>query len=364
MADWVSAAGEPDLAAKYRAERSSYAKPFRALFSLANESKGEWVDALEQAPPIIALGLGPDIAGAATAAWLINDIESTQNMHATTGSVATRFLYPLLSSLGRTDLAATIAASSTFPSPGYWLTLGATTCWEDYSGVADDTHPPPPTHNHPFLCSHGAWFYDFLLGLRQPDGVSGGYTDILAAPPLLTDLRSMAGSLKAGSGTIVLSWAWNGVPITSDMQVNISVPPAATAFVRVNVPGVGARALVLESGAPVWQDGGFVPGVSGISAAILAPDSTYIQFTVASGVYAFTTVVKQQSPSHSAPESPSHSVPGSPLVHRVCAAWPYTPQPFSLVCPDPATRLHFFPRAGFVAEYEYSIPFPHPQRVL
>ena len=40
------------------------------------------------------------------------------------------------------------------------------------------THPPPPTHNHPFLVSHGIWIWETLLGLRNAasdaDGAGGG----------------------------------------------------------------------------------------------------------------------------------------------------------------------------------------------
>jgi alpha-L-rhamnosidase len=147
-ATFATALGDAAAAERYTAARAAFARPFRAAYAISDEAAGTWVDALEQGPPVLALGLGADVAGNRTAAWLINDIESTHGVHQTTGSVATRFLYPLLSALGRTDLAAALAAQSTYPSPGYWLGLGATTCWEDYSGVADGSHPPPPTHNH------------------------------------------------------------------------------------------------------------------------------------------------------------------------------------------------------------------------
>ena len=92
--------------------------------------------------------------------------------------------------MGRTDLAAAVAAQDSFPSHGYWSASGAglcdprnvhilanppcrivnggTTCWENWSGDADDQHPPPPTHDHIFLCSSTYWFYTTLLGIRQP----------------------------------------------------------------------------------------------------------------------------------------------------------------------------------------------------
>jgi hypothetical protein len=344
-ATFATALGDAGAARAFTAARAAFANPFRAAYAINDEAAGTWVDALEQAPPVLALALGADIAGNRTAAWLIHDIETTHGVHQTTGSVATRFLYPLLSSLGRTDLAAALAAQSTYPSPGYWLSLGATTCWEDYSGVADGTHPPPPTHNHPFLCSHGAWNYDFLLGLRQPDGCTppacGGYTRVLFAPPLLADLSAMAGAVDAGRGRTELAWGWAGVPTASGAVVNVTVPPAVVGAVRVPVPGLGAAADVSESGAPVWAAGAFVPGVPGVLGATLAPDATYIEFAVASGSFAFTV-------------DSGEGGRRAPHAARACAASPRGA--LALACPVGA-RIHFIARAGLVGGAAAALDF-------
>ncbi len=334
---WAAGAGNESEAAAFAAARAAFARPFRAKFALANESAGTWVDALEQAPPVLALGLGADVAGPRTAAWLLNDVETTRDVHQTTGSVATRFLYPLLTTLGRTDLAAALAAQRTFPSPGYWLSLGATTCWEDYSGVADGQHPPPPTHNHPFLCSHGAWLYDVLLGLRQPDGCAppacGGYARLLLAPPLLVDLPAMAGEVDAGRGRTALAWAWAGAPTASGARVNATLPANTAGALRVPVPGLGAAAAVAEGGRPVWAGGKFVPGVPGVSAGALAPDGTYIEFEVGSGAYAF--------------EVGAGAGRAAPHRGRACAPAAERAGP-ALTCPKGA-RIHFIARSGYVA---------------
>lgn len=332
---WAAGEGNASAAAAFAGARAAFAPPFRAKFALANESGGTWVDALEQAPPVLALALGPDVAGPRTAAWLLTDIETTHALHQTTGSVATRFLYPLLSALGRTDLAAALAAQSSFPSPGYWLAQGATTCWEDYSGVADGQHPPPPTHNHPFLCSHGAWLYDVLLGLRQPDGcvppACGGYARVLLAPPLLADLPAMAGALDAGRGRTALAWGWSGAPAASAARVNVSLPANTRGAVRVPVPGLGAAADVAEGGRPVWAARAFVPGVPGVDAAALAPDGTYIEFQVGAGDFAFAVDAAARAP-HGA---------------RACAPAPPASAGPALACP-PRARVHFVARAGYV----------------
>ena len=357
--DWATAANDTKAATQFYAQRAAAAIPFRSAFSINNESNGTWCDGIEQAPPVIALGLGPDIAGNKTAAWLIRDIETTNGLHQTTGSVATRLLYPLLTSLGRTDLAAVLAAQSTYPSPGAWLSQGGTTCWEDYSGLADDTHPPPPTHNHPFLCSHGYWLYDVLLGLR--DGGGSGLSSIIFAPPILADLPSMQGSRKlAGKGVIALSWAWqNGAPGSGGLaSVNVSVPTASLAKCRIPVPGLGANAIVFESGNQVWAGGVFVPSTAGIYSASLTSDGLYIEFSIGSGDFIFAVTGVGVSSGRAV------NAAVQPHWNRSCVLWEEegvttNNKVHTIQCPLSNQRIHYIPRSGFVQDSDAAFDFIH-----
>lgn len=76
----------------------------------------------------------------------VGHINQTDKGHLTFGSVGAKHLLPTLSAYDAHTVALEIATQRTFPSFGYWLQNGATTPWEDWSGVADDSHPPPPTH--------------------------------------------------------------------------------------------------------------------------------------------------------------------------------------------------------------------------
>lgn len=78
---WAAALGDSNAASSFASKRASLAKPFRAAYAIKDEAAGTWVDALEQAPPLVALNLGSDVAGPKTAAWLVNDVETTQAMH-------------------------------------------------------------------------------------------------------------------------------------------------------------------------------------------------------------------------------------------------------------------------------------------
>ena len=58
---------------------------------------------------------------------------------------------------------------------------GATSCWENWSGESDATHPPQPTHNHIFLCGGvGEWMYTHVAGISLP--ASPGFSQILLSP--------------------------------------------------------------------------------------------------------------------------------------------------------------------------------------
>ena len=74
----------------------------------------------------------------------------------------------LLVGLGFLDIANGLASQTSFPSWGYWLTQGATTCWENWSGEADASHPPEPTRNHIFLCGGVGQFLTQDVGGIQP----------------------------------------------------------------------------------------------------------------------------------------------------------------------------------------------------
>ena len=61
---------------------------------------------------------------------LTNDIIYGHNTHLTTGFIGVKFLMPVLTNLGRSDLAYDLAVQTTYPSWGYMLERGATTLWE------------------------------------------------------------------------------------------------------------------------------------------------------------------------------------------------------------------------------------------
>eukprot|EP00047_Mylnosiga_fluctuans_P008900 m.260661 g.260661 ORF g.260661 m.260661 type:complete len:1184 (+) comp23823_c0_seq1:61-3612(+) len=325
--DFALLTGRGDLVNLYQGRLSSAMQPFVNYYAL-DVSKGTWLDGLEQTPAVLPLTIhfdpSFDINGptSPTALWLINDVETTRNMHLSTGAIGTRYLFPVLSDLGRTDLALALAAQDTYPSPGYWVTLGATTCWEDYSGVADGQHPPPPTHNHPFLCSHAYWYYDYLLGV-----VGGvGFDDVTVRPPILTDIGSMSGVMQTRRGNISVDWSWTGAPGTSNAILDVSIPVSGHAAIFVPVPGLGSSAAVYESGTVVWNNGTFYQSDVVLSAG-MSDANMYVVFNTLPGPMSF-------------------AVHGKAHLDRTCGAL-WDGETVNLTCPADQS-IQYVSRAGFV----------------
>jgi hypothetical protein len=124
-------AGHPEQAAGFQARFDAAVPHFNAYYAL-NLANGTYGDGVEQTLAVIPLALRivPAEHLAAVQQWLIHDVETTRALHLTTGATGTRFFFEVLSAMGRTDLAAVIAAQDTLPSHGFWVTQGATTCWE------------------------------------------------------------------------------------------------------------------------------------------------------------------------------------------------------------------------------------------
>ena len=270
-------------AAEYGAFLAAVGAPFNALYANAT-APWTYVDGVEQTPTLLPLSLGivPPALRNQSVAWLINDVETTRGVHLSTGATGTRLFFAFLSSIGRTDLAAAVAAQDTFPSHGFWITQGATTCWENWSGATDAQHGNvPPTHNPIFLGSHSGWMWESLVGVAQPPGAYG-YARVAVRPPLLPGLLEAAGgALSSVRGPIEAAWAWaaGGAP-----SLNASLPANVAGTVSVPVAGL-ANVVVTEGGAPVWRGGAFVPGRAGLYGAAL--DGAYVTFAVGSGQYAF-----------------------------------------------------------------------------
>ena len=123
---------------------------------------------------------------------LTNDITYYHNTHTTTGFIGIRYEMPVLSEIGRSDLAYELAMQDTFPSWGYMLKQGATTFWELWQ---EKTGPSMNSQDHIMFGSVGAWFYQALANIDQ-EPESTGFRHVRINPQMVEDLNWASGTVQ------------------------------------------------------------------------------------------------------------------------------------------------------------------------
>jgi alpha-L-rhamnosidase len=223
------------------------------------------------------LDIVPKEARGSVAGNLTNDIVYGHDTHVTTGFIGVKYLLPLLTRMGRNDLAYELATQTTYPSWGYMVENGATTLWELWE---NKTGPAMNSHNHPMFGSVGAWFYQALAGIDNQSG-SVGYEHILIQPRIVRDLTWASGTVRTVRGTV--SSSWTHAPGAVTLQVEIPVNSDA----QVVLPRLDAitEVTVKEGDRVIWEEGRFVPGTPGITAG--KEDHGNFVFDVGSGHYMF-----------------------------------------------------------------------------
>lgn len=233
------------------------------------------------AAPLVLGGVMPDGGDEALAARLAAHIRSADDSHLTYGSVGAKHVLPVLTATGHHDLAMEIATQTTFPSFGHWLAQGATTPWEDWSGFADPSHPPPPTHDHIFLAGGlGEWMYRSVAGIAPAADAFNAVRCAPAVAPGAGPDGAQAG-LNTVRGYTGVSWKRE---TGGGFALSCTVPPGATGEVVFPAKDP-ASVVIVEGDQTVWKGGAFVPGTDGVSGATAT--KTGVAFATTSGLFAF-----------------------------------------------------------------------------
>jgi alpha-L-rhamnosidase len=207
---------------------------------------------------------------------LRDNIIYSRDTHLATGILGTKYLFPLLTETGESDLAYDLAAQTSYPSWGFMIARGATTLWELWQ---DRTGSEMNSHNHPMFASIGAWFYEALAGINFDDA-EPGYRHIRFAPQVVRDLNWASGSLETVRGAVSSSWTRS----RDSFRIEITVPVGSTA--EVDIPKLGWNGMTVKEGSvDVWKNGKFAAGAPGISSAQETLNA--IVFQTGSGSYVF-----------------------------------------------------------------------------
>jgi len=281
MAEMAQTLGKTSDAAAYRQLFTNICAAFQTNFVAGDGTVGSG----SESGYVLALyfNLLTPAQRTMAAAKLVGAVQA-QNGHISTGMVTTHWLFPTLTSIGRSDLAYGMLAKTDYPSWGFWLNLGATTMWEQWNSLnANGTfntncyNYPMDSLNHANLGTCTEWFYRGILGI---DLLQPGFTKILIDPQIGGGLTSAEGYYDSINGRIASAWQFTNNVLT----LSITIPANTTA--EIHVPTTNATAIT-ESGVPVASSTGVTyVGVSN-SAAV---------YTVGSGNYQFTSPFSVPAP--------------------------------------------------------------------
>jgi alpha-L-rhamnosidase len=274
MAEMAQALGKTSDAATYRLLFTNICSAFQANFVASDGTVGSG----SESGYVLALyfNLLTPAQRTLAAAKLVAAVQA-QSGHVSTGMVTTHCLLPVLTSIGRSDLAYQMLAKTDYPSWGFWINLGATTMWEQWNSVNADGTINTSCYNYPMNSLNHAnfgtcveWFYRGILGI---DLLEPGFKKIIVAPQVSGDLTSAQGYYDSIPGRIASSWQFTNKLVT----LNVTIPANATA--EIHVPTTNSSAIT-ESGVPAASS----PGVT-----YLGVSNNAAIYAVGSGNYVFTS---------------------------------------------------------------------------
>jgi alpha-L-rhamnosidase len=241
LAEMADAIGKKDDAEKYHRLFNDIRGAFANRFIAADGTVGTG----SQTAYVLALQirLVPDLLRDAAGIKLTESIIRHGNQ-LTTGFVGTQWLLPVLTDIGRTDLAYAVLEQTKKPSWGYMVNHGATTVWENWNVInADGTvNGGANSLNHCAISSCGNWIYENIGGI-QLDPLSEAFKSIIIHPRPGGRVTSAEAHYQSPYGNIATAWRVDH----GQFSLNVSVPVGASA--RIMVPAKSSS-QVMEGGTP------------------------------------------------------------------------------------------------------------------
>ncbi|MBQ8341973.1 MAG: family 78 glycoside hydrolase catalytic domain [Clostridia bacterium] len=138
-----------------------------------------------------------------------------------TGIFGTDVLTRILFERGDGELAMTLLTGNGDWGFEHWRQNGATTFHEYWNSTRSRSH------NHPMFGAPVAYFFEYLLGIRQKEGTAG-YGDLVIAPQALSKCDRMAGSMETPNGRVSVAYQ----KMNGRICFRITVPPRTKAVLR------------------------------------------------------------------------------------------------------------------------------------
>lgn len=188
----------------------------------------------------LAFDLVPDKLITSAANRLIEKLKA-RDWHLSTGFLGTPLLNPVLTKIGRTDVAYEVLEKETYPGWLYPILNGATTMWERWNSWTREHGFGPVemnSFNHYAYGAIGEWLYATVAGLNL-DSTDDKPT-VSFTPRPGNGLKSASASLLIKEGKLACSWKLNKqglnlkVNIPEGTKSRVSIPATSWKTVQVN----------------------------------------------------------------------------------------------------------------------------------
>lgn len=162
---------------------------------------------------------------------------AARDWHLSTGFLGTPLLAPVLTKIGRADVAYRLLFQETFPGWLFPVKNGATTMWERWNSWTPEAGFGPVemnSFNHYAYGAIGEWLYQSVGGIA-PDPDFPGYRRALVRPVFGSKLRRARASLDTRNGRYQCVWR----QAKGKIEITLTVPPGtqATLFLPVRKCG-------------------------------------------------------------------------------------------------------------------------------
>ena len=139
-----------------------------------------------------------------------------------TGIFATDVLMRTMFEHGDAELAVDILANNGAQGYEHWRRNGATTFHEYWDSNRSRSHC------HPMFGAPVAYFFEYLLGIKQTEA-SCGYSELIISPQAISKFSRMSGSMETPRGKVSVSYERSDAGV----KFNISVPAGCKADFRI-----------------------------------------------------------------------------------------------------------------------------------
>ena len=139
-----------------------------------------------------------------------------------TGIFATDILMRTMFEHGDAELAVDILANNGTQGYEHWRQNGATTFHEYWDSNRSRSHC------HPMFGAPVAYFFEYLLGIKQTEA-SCGYSELIISPQAISKFSRMSGSMETPRGKVAVSYE----KTDAGVKFNISVPAGCKADFRI-----------------------------------------------------------------------------------------------------------------------------------